>query len=77
MGGLIHPLKSKWQTWDTGYGLFLVKEILSRTHILIKENEKMGNGVIFELTILSGFYRNTVTEREKTLCKINTGLIIT
>lgn len=42
----------------TGYGLFLIREILSITHIKIQEIGINGKGVIFELAVPSGFFRH-------------------
>ncbi|HOJ95282.1 MAG TPA: ATP-binding protein, partial [Methanospirillum sp.] len=41
----------------TGYGLFLIREILSITHMTIREIGTAGEGVIFEITVPSRFYR--------------------
>lgn len=41
----------------TGYGLFLIREILSITHITIQEIGTAGKGVVFEMHIPSGFYK--------------------
>ncbi|HWQ65790.1 MAG TPA: PAS domain S-box protein [Methanospirillum sp.] len=42
---------------NTGLGMFLVREILSLTGILIKERGIFGKGVRFEITIPHGGYR--------------------
>jgi len=41
----------------TGFGLFLVREILSLTGITIKETGKPGTGARFELLVPKGAYR--------------------
>ena len=41
----------------TGYGLFLIREILSITHITIQEIGTAGKGVVFEMHVPSGFYK--------------------
>jgi signal transduction histidine kinase len=40
----------------TGYGLFLVREILSLTKITIREIGIPGEGVIFEMSVPKGLY---------------------
>ena len=40
----------------TGYGLFLIREILSITQISIQEKGKQGEGAVFEMKIPSEFY---------------------
>ena len=42
---------------NTGYGLFLVREILSLTGITIEETGEEGKGAIFKITVPSGSYR--------------------
>ncbi len=42
---------------NTGYGLFLVKEILAITGLTIKENGVFGKGARFEITVPKGFWR--------------------
>ena len=42
---------------NTGLGLFLVREILSITGILIDEISSKGEGACFELIVPSGNYR--------------------
>lgn len=44
---------------NTGLGLFLSREILSITGILIAENGKEGKGVNFEITVPKGSFRFT------------------
>lgn len=44
---------------NTGFGLFLVREILIFTSISIKENGEWGVGARFEITVPSGKYRET------------------
>jgi PAS domain S-box-containing protein len=41
----------------TGYGLFLIREILAITGILIEENGEHGKGARFEITVPQGSYR--------------------
>lgn len=41
----------------TGFGLFLIREILSITGILIDENGEPGKGARFEITVPQGSYR--------------------
>jgi len=41
----------------TGYGLFLIREILSITNISIRETGKPGEGAVFEMIIPSGFFK--------------------
>ncbi len=49
---------------NTGYGLFLAREILAITGITIKETGKVGKGARFEMTISECAYRfgNSSTE---------------
>ena len=42
---------------NTGYGLFLVQEILSLTNISIKETGTPGKGAQFKILVPSGSYR--------------------
>ncbi|MCA1916962.1 histidine kinase N-terminal 7TM domain-containing protein [Methanospirillum hungatei] len=49
--GLKEKIFSRGFGKNTGYGLFLVREILSITGIVIKENGLYGEGVRFEMTI--------------------------
>lgn len=42
-----------------GYGLFLVKEILGLTGIIIRETGMFGDGAVFEIVIPPGSWRNT------------------
>lgn len=42
---------------NTGYGLFLVREILAITNIAIHETGKHGNGARFEITVPKGGFR--------------------
>ncbi|MFA4877461.1 MAG: CHASE4 domain-containing protein [Methanoregula sp.] len=42
---------------NTGYGLFLIREILSITGITIKETGEPGKGARFEITVPEGAYR--------------------
>jgi signal transduction histidine kinase len=41
----------------TGYGLFLIREILSITKISIQEVGKYGSGAIFEMHVPSPYYK--------------------
>lgn len=50
---------------NTGLGLFLSREILSITGIMIIENGKPGNGVHFEIQIPKGSYRFTSVKPAK------------
>ncbi|WP_321507692.1 PAS domain S-box protein [uncultured Methanoregula sp.] len=45
---------------NTGFGLFLVREILSLTHMMITENGEPGKGARFEITVPDGGYRISV-----------------
>jgi PAS domain S-box-containing protein len=45
---------------NTGFGLFLVREILSLTGITIKENGVQGDGARFEITVPKGAYRSHI-----------------
>jgi PAS domain S-box-containing protein len=42
---------------NTGFGLFLIREILSITGIMIDENGEPGKGARFEITVPNGAYR--------------------
>ena len=42
---------------NTGFGLFLIREILSITGITIDENGEPGKGARFEITVPNGTYR--------------------
>jgi PAS domain S-box-containing protein len=42
---------------NTGFGLFLIREILSITGITIDENGESGRGARFEITVPNGAYR--------------------
>jgi len=42
---------------NTGFGLFLIREILSITGITIDENGEFGRGARFEITVPNGAYR--------------------
>ncbi|HTY51739.1 MAG TPA: sensor histidine kinase [Methanomicrobiales archaeon] len=44
----------------TGYGLFLIREILSISGLTITENSKPGTGARFEILVPKGLYRCTV-----------------
>jgi signal transduction histidine kinase len=44
---------------NTGYGLFLVREILTVTGITIIERGEQGKGVRFEIIVPSGLFRTT------------------
>ncbi|HOW05556.1 PAS domain S-box protein [Methanospirillum hungatei] len=41
----------------TGYGLFLVREILSITHCIIQEVGTVGKGVVFEIHVPSTYFK--------------------
>jgi signal transduction histidine kinase len=45
---------------NTGFGLFLVREILSLTGITIKETGVRGKGARFEISVPSGAFRLTI-----------------
>jgi signal transduction histidine kinase len=42
---------------NSGYGLFLIREILAITGITIEEKGKAGKGVRFEMTVPPGAWR--------------------
>jgi signal transduction histidine kinase len=42
---------------NTGYGLFMIREILSISGLTITENSKPGNGARFEILVPKGLYR--------------------
>jgi len=44
---------------NTGYGLFLIREILSISGLTITENSKPGSGARFEILVPKGLYRCT------------------
>ena len=44
---------------NTGYGLFLIREILSISGLTITENSKPGSGARFEIHVPKGLYRCT------------------
>jgi len=46
---------------NTGLGMFLAREILSLTNILIRETGEPGKGARFEITVPKGAYRSRVT----------------
>lgn len=45
---------------NTGLGLFLIREILGMTGIMIHETGEMNHGVRFEITLPNGSFRNEV-----------------
>lgn len=47
---------------NTGFGLFLVREILSLTGITIKEIGVPGSGARFEITVPKGAFRPHIPE---------------
>ncbi len=47
---------------NTGYGLFMIREILSISGLIITENSKPGNGARFEILVPKGLYRCTGAE---------------
>jgi DNA-binding response OmpR family regulator len=49
---------------NTGYGMFLTREILSITGMTIVENGKYGQGARFEITVPSSNYRHRSNEQE-------------
>jgi PAS domain S-box-containing protein len=55
---------------NTGYGLFLIREILAITGILINEDGEPGIGARFEITVPNGSYRftpdQTITDQKTT-----------
>ncbi|MGA2934825.1 MAG: ATP-binding protein [Methanomicrobiales archaeon] len=44
---------------NTGYGLFMIREILSISGLTITENSKPGSGARFEILVPKGLYRGT------------------
>jgi len=48
---------------NTGFGLFLIREILSITGITIDENGEPGKGARFEITVPNGGYRTKVNQK--------------
>ena len=46
----------------TGYGLYLIEEILSISGITIKENGELGKGARFEMVVPKGVWRMGVKE---------------
>ena len=50
---------------NTGLGMFLAREILSLTNILIRETGEPGKGARFEITVPKGAYRSRVTGLEE------------
>ncbi|MDD1664912.1 MAG: ATP-binding protein [Methanomicrobiales archaeon] len=44
---------------NTGYGLFLIREVLSISGLTITENSKPGSGARFEILVPKGLYRCT------------------
>ncbi len=49
---------------NTGLGMFLAREILSLTNILIRETGEPGIGARFEITVPKGAYRSRVAGQE-------------
>jgi signal transduction histidine kinase len=47
---------------NTGYGLFMIQEILSISGLTIAENSKPGSGARFEILVPKGLYRCTGAE---------------
>jgi len=47
---------------NTGLGLFLIREILSMTGIMIRETGKVNQGVRFEILLPEGSYRRNWTD---------------
>jgi signal transduction histidine kinase len=50
---------------NTGFGLFLTREILSITGLTIKESGVYGKGVRFEILVPKGKYRFTPQEKDR------------
>lgn len=50
---------------NTGYGLFLVREILAITGIVIHETGRYGNGARFEVTVPRGGFRIRESQSDK------------
>jgi len=48
---------------NTGFGLFLIREILSITGITIDENGEPGRGARFEITVPNGAYRFVTNQK--------------
>ncbi|NLV25594.1 MAG: hypothetical protein GXY48_00240 [Methanomicrobiales archaeon] len=48
---------------NTGFGMFLVREILSLTGISIRENGISGSGVRFEIHVPEGMFKKTNSDR--------------
>ncbi|MDD1664065.1 MAG: ATP-binding protein, partial [Methanomicrobiales archaeon] len=46
----------------TGYGLFLIREILAISGLTIAENSRPGSGARFEILVPKGLYRCTGVE---------------
>jgi PAS domain S-box-containing protein len=49
---------------NTGLGMFLAREILSLTNILIRENGEPGRGARFEITVPKGAYRTQAHKKD-------------
>ncbi|MDD1685041.1 MAG: PAS domain S-box protein, partial [Methanoregula sp.] len=52
-----HKIFEKGYGRNTGFGLFLVREILAITGITIEETGTEGKGAVFEITVPKGVYR--------------------
>ena len=50
-------LFSRGRGKNTGYGLFLIREILAITGYAIHETGQAGKGVRFEITVPKGLFR--------------------
>jgi PAS domain S-box-containing protein len=65
--GMGIPVKDKQRIFskgigkNSGLGLFLIKEILAITRIMIRENGEPGRGARFEMLVPEGLARNFVT----------------
>jgi signal transduction histidine kinase len=65
--GMGIPVKDKQRIFskgigkNSGLGLFLIKEILAITRIMIIENGEPGRGARFEMLVPEGMARNFVT----------------
>jgi len=61
--GIGIPVREKQKIFEkgygknTGFGLFLVREILAITGITIRETGKRGRGAVFEITVQKGGFR--------------------
>jgi PAS domain S-box-containing protein len=64
--GIGIPVREKQKIFEkgygknTGFGLFLAREILAITGITIRETGKWGKGAVFEITVPKGAFRKAV-----------------